>query len=138
MDALIGRMDTDFALVMITERMEESLVLLAEVLCLPLCAMAGLTVNARKDGLRKVLAPDKQRRLLELQAQEERLYAHFAGRFDAQVARFGRERMAAAVAELRRLDGVVRTEEEECARAGMVEPALMEEVRRTQERRWNR
>ena len=32
----IHRIDTDFDLVMITERMEESLVLLADILCVPL------------------------------------------------------------------------------------------------------
>ncbi len=41
-----------FSLVMLAERMEESLVLLSHHLCLPLFMMAGLRKNARGDSKR--------------------------------------------------------------------------------------
>ncbi len=40
-------LERDFSLVMITERMEESLVLLAHELCLPLYRVAAFKKNAR-------------------------------------------------------------------------------------------
>ena len=44
----IAALERHFALVMVAERMEESLVLLAHQLCLPLCQVASLRKNARK------------------------------------------------------------------------------------------
>ena len=44
----IREIDSKFDLVMISELMDESLVLLAELLCLPLYAVANLRKNARK------------------------------------------------------------------------------------------
>ena len=46
----ISKIDEDFDLVMITERMEESLVLLADLLCWPLAYMASLKKNSRMDS----------------------------------------------------------------------------------------
>ncbi len=49
----IGMLERDFSLVMLSERMEESLVLLAQQLCLPLHRVAVFKKNARTEG-RKV------------------------------------------------------------------------------------
>ncbi|TRY69196.1 hypothetical protein TCAL_16512 [Tigriopus californicus] len=47
-EAKIQSMDQEFDLVMINEFMDESLVLLANLLCLPLSTMSGLKMNQRK------------------------------------------------------------------------------------------
>ncbi len=47
-------LEDHFSLVMITERMEESLVLLAHELCLPLYRMAAFKKNARRQGAKVV------------------------------------------------------------------------------------
>ena len=51
----IEDIDRDFLLVMIAERLPESLVLLADLLCLPLYVMTSLKVNARKESKKVVL-----------------------------------------------------------------------------------
>ncbi len=47
--AKLKELDSDFDLVMVSELMDESLVLLAHLLCLPLHAMVGIKRNARKE-----------------------------------------------------------------------------------------
>lgn len=46
--AKIQALDRDFSLVLIAEWIEESLVLLADLICVPLYVVASLKVNARK------------------------------------------------------------------------------------------
>ena len=46
------QVDSDFDFVMISERFEESLILLAELLCWPLEYVTGLKHNVRKDILK--------------------------------------------------------------------------------------
>ena len=45
----ISQADSTFHLVMVAERMEESLVLLSHTLCVPLSEVAVIKINARKD-----------------------------------------------------------------------------------------
>ena len=54
---LIEFIDSNFALVMIVERMEESLVLLADKLCWPLHYVATLKLNARSDQFKVSFTP---------------------------------------------------------------------------------
>ena len=46
----ISDVDNEFDLVMIAEKFEESLVLLADLMCWPLEYVTGLKQNARRDG----------------------------------------------------------------------------------------
>ena len=46
--AKIQEIDRNFKLIMINEKMDESLVLLADLLCLPLYVVATIKLNARK------------------------------------------------------------------------------------------
>ncbi len=56
--ATIRMLEEQFSLVMLSERMEESLVLLAHVLCLPLYRVAAFRKNARVEEEKVVeLAP---------------------------------------------------------------------------------
>lgn len=51
-EAKIKSMEKEFDLVMINEFMDESLVLLAHLLCLPLSTMVGLKLNQRKSKVK--------------------------------------------------------------------------------------
>ena len=56
----IKKLDQDFDLVMISERMDESLVLMADALCVPLEDVMSLKNNARKkDKIPKMTDDDK-------------------------------------------------------------------------------
>ena len=46
---MIARADMDFGFVMISDKFEESLVLLADLLCWPLEYVTAFKINARKD-----------------------------------------------------------------------------------------
>lgn len=48
----ISQIESNFDLVMIAEKIEESLVLMADLLCIPLYYVASLKVNARKENLK--------------------------------------------------------------------------------------
>ena len=51
----ISELELSMDLVMVAERMDESLVLLADLLCLPLYRVAALNVNARANkGVRNL------------------------------------------------------------------------------------
>ena len=54
---LIEKIDSDFDIVLIAERIEESFVLLADLLCLPLFVFASLKVNARKPENKVIKKP---------------------------------------------------------------------------------
>ena len=49
---MIARADMDFGFVMISDKFEESLVLLADLLCWPLHYVTSFTKNVRKDTVK--------------------------------------------------------------------------------------
>ena len=100
----IRAIDARFGLVMIKERMEESLVLLADLLCWPLESMAGFTLNERENGRKAKLTQNQRKILQSFQRSDEIFYRHFRAEFNRRVEDFGRERMEIRMAELRRLN----------------------------------
>ncbi len=50
LDILVSTLKERFSLVMLAERMEESMILLSHHLCLPLFRMAALRKNERRGG----------------------------------------------------------------------------------------
>ena len=89
---------------MLAERMEESLVLLAHRLCLPLFRMASLKKNARLNSKKVTLSKKDREALLHLQEVDWKVYAHFADKFQKEVETFGEQRMQDSVQELRRIN----------------------------------
>ena len=67
----ILEIDTNFNLVMILERLPESLILLADKLCLPLFMMASLKLNERRESLKAFLSEDKKLILRKHQMPDE-------------------------------------------------------------------
>ena len=103
-ESKIAEIDAGFDLVMITERMPESLVLLADLLCLPLFMVASLEVNARKPGLKLPLSEEERSILKRHQSADEQLYQHFKAKFQSRIDDFGVERMKESVQELNRIN----------------------------------
>ncbi|KAK4301247.1 hypothetical protein Pmani_026582 [Petrolisthes manimaculis] len=92
-----------FDLVMVAERMEESLVLLAHLMCWPLSDVIVPKLNARSDKYHFNMSQEILKVLQEKQAPDHLVYDHFQRRFDSLVDAFGRERMAQEVSKLRNL-----------------------------------
>ncbi len=92
---------------MIAERMEESLVLLAHRLCLPLYRMASFRQNVRRDEEKLSLTRAEREELLRLQRVDWEVYRHFAKKFQEEVESFGLEKMRESVQELRRINSHV-------------------------------
>lgn len=91
-----------FDLVMITERLDESLVLLKHLLCWNTSDVVAFKINARYNKYKEELSADARKKLLELNHVDVLLYRHFADVFERKVREFGEDRMAAEVEELRR------------------------------------
>lgn len=100
-DEFLHGLDTSFDLVMVAERMNESLILLADLLCWDTDDVVMFRHNARESSFRRRLSPQQRDALRKLNAADTRLYKHFVKKFDERVAAFGADRMAAL---LQRLD----------------------------------
>ena len=95
-------LDRDFDLVLIAEKMDESLVLLAHLLCVPLSRVTSLPINVRKKQKKVKLSDFQKTRLRKRLKADETLYAHFSGRLEKRIEKFGVDKMRSAVAALRR------------------------------------
>ncbi|XP_062840166.1 galactose-3-O-sulfotransferase 4 [Anolis carolinensis] len=114
-EALAG-LDRTFDLVLLTEHMDESLVLLAEALCWALEDVVAFRHNLRSPRARApALSPLDAARLRAWNHLDWQLYVHFNASFWERAERFGRGRLAEAVGRLRAL----RAEREgRCLRGG--------------------
>ena len=84
----IKELDNQFKLVMITERMDESLVLLADLLCWPLERVVYLKLNVRKPEKNIDLTEDEGNTLSRWLNVDSLIYSYFKKRFDGRVADF--------------------------------------------------
>ncbi len=84
----IQQLDDQFDLVLIAERMEESLVLLADRLCWPLEYVTHLDLNVRKPERTVRLEKDERTTLGNWLNFDTEIYDHFCQRFDEHVAQF--------------------------------------------------
>ena len=82
----IDQIDKDFDLVMITERMEESLVLLADLLCVPLETVTIVKdINVRSKINVKKLSQANREKLEQYQEPDRLLYDHFLRKLDQKI-----------------------------------------------------
>ncbi|KAG0719574.1 Galactosylceramide sulfotransferase [Chionoecetes opilio] len=95
--------DDHFGLVMVSDRMEESLVLLAQYLCWELSDVLVLISNSLSKEYKTGVSAETRQTLQQKLAPDYLLYRHFLARLDQQVEAFGRDRMAAEVARLREM-----------------------------------
>ncbi|XP_047736539.1 galactose-3-O-sulfotransferase 3-like [Hyalella azteca] len=98
---LVDEADKLFDLVMVTERMPESLMLLRRLLCCELDDLFVLQVNARKPKTNKevVLDSSTEKLLRQRLAADYKLYSHFLHKLDDLVALYGEEQMVQDIAE---------------------------------------
>ncbi|XP_075538622.1 galactosylceramide sulfotransferase-like isoform X2 [Dermacentor variabilis] len=83
-----------FDLVMVAERINESLVLLKDLLCWHTDDVVVFKLNARQSIYRHLLSPRLAAQIRWLNSADVLLYEHFARRFELRVRQFGQERMA--------------------------------------------
>lgn len=99
----IDELDNLFDLVMVSEFMDESLVLLRHLLCWTLHDVVVFTKNARRQEVKPTLEPQILHALRELNSADVLLYSHFIARHRRAVFEFGTRRMAEEVTALRTL-----------------------------------
>ncbi|XP_046459086.1 galactosylceramide sulfotransferase-like isoform X3 [Daphnia pulex] len=87
----IERLDREFDLVMVANRMEESLVLLKHLLNWPLENVVHLNLNRRKPEKSSVVSIEEREVLSDWLAADVRIFEHFSRRFDERVAEFNRK-----------------------------------------------
>ncbi len=102
--ALIVDADRNFDLVMIMERMDESLILLADILCWDLADVAYIKQNERLPDLRNKVGEESKAILREWLSNDYDLYNHFLSKFERQIDKFGRKRMALELERLQELN----------------------------------
>ena len=67
-----------------------------------------MKLNARKASQKSALSAEARQKLKSWLAADYHLYNHFANKLEDKLVKFGKERMAAEVAELQRLNLEVR------------------------------
>ena len=91
---------------MIAERMDESLVLLADLLCWPIEWVSHLDLNMRKPELKesvsKLLNEEERQVLADFLRLDVTIYQYFSKRFEERLASYDRQRMAQQLTLLRR------------------------------------
>lgn len=96
----VQRIDETFDLVMIVEKMDESLILLKKLLCWEYDDILIFTRNSRMESSKVVLSDDELRQIQELNSGDVHLYNHFLAKHNEAVLQYGRDKMAKDVAFL--------------------------------------
>jgi len=104
----ITDLEKEFDLVMISEDIDSSLVLLAQQLCWPLSKVTSLKLNARKKDLVEKLSPEARTILKEWLWADEMLYNHFKDLLEAKKKQFGEANMKKKVEDLRKMNSEVQ------------------------------
>lgn len=87
----IERLDREFDLVMISNRMDESLVLLSHLLNWPLERVLHLDLNRRKPEKSATLSSDERKLLSDWLLADIKIFHHFSRRFDDKVTQLNRK-----------------------------------------------
>ena len=106
----IRSLEEEFDQVLILERLEESLVLMAGSLCWRLEQVSHVRLNSRKEDFVTSLSPESRDILAGWLWADRLLYEHFLGSHSQEVDTFGASRMKNAVELLRGLNERLRSE----------------------------
>lgn len=98
----IETLDSQFDLVMVMERFDESLILLRSLMNWTMQDLVYFKKNAR--GEVQKLDQDVVRQLRDLNSGDVKLYEYFCDRFDEKVKEFGMDRMQSELSSLRELN----------------------------------
>lgn len=105
----VEKIDREFDFVMITEYMDESLVLLANLMGWPLEYVVYLTLNAKPPPEHPYVQTEEDRLILmELNQVDAFLYHHFLDKFLRCIRQYGEDRMNHRVFQLREMNRNIR------------------------------
>ncbi|XP_065220327.1 galactose-3-O-sulfotransferase 3-like [Planococcus citri] len=104
-DEFIEKLDREFDFVMIMEHMEESMILLANLMGWPLEKVAYLKINARLPGsdTYKLTSRDEFT-IMDLNEVDTMLYHHFISKFRKCVLQYGEQRMNDQIRRLKKIN----------------------------------
>lgn len=105
----ITKLDKEFDLVMISEYMDASLVLLAHLMNWPLANVISFKLNARPQNKTKSLTEDEHDLLLKLNSVDIELYDYFAEKFRISLIKYGKQKLMEDVTELLKLNSNLRS-----------------------------
>jgi galactose-3-O-sulfotransferase 3 len=97
---LFDTIDEDFDLVMISEYMEASLVLLADLMCWPLRDVRFLKLNARPEKIKQKFNKREIKKLNILNNVDTELYRYYLEKFKIKIEIYGKKRMENDVLKL--------------------------------------
>ena len=100
----IVEMDSLFDIVLITEKIDEGLILLKDLLCWEYSDIVFIKKNSRNELYVNKLSEEQIKTIEKINKEDVMLYEHFLRKHESAVENYGREKMAkevAIVAELR-------------------------------------
>ncbi|XP_054712861.1 galactosylceramide sulfotransferase-like [Uloborus diversus] len=98
----ISKLDSWFDLVLVADRMDESLVLLRNLLCWDIDDVVTFKLNARNPKFKSKLNDNEKAKLRAFNRADDLLYKHFLEKFKRQIDAFDKQRLSAEIAELNR------------------------------------
>uniref|UniRef100_A0A1B6HBQ7 Galactosylceramide sulfotransferase-like n=1 Tax=Homalodisca liturata TaxID=320908 RepID=A0A1B6HBQ7_9HEMI len=104
----IKKIDTEFDLVMISEWMEASLVLLADLMNWPLDYVMFLKINARSPEAVYKMSSEERRTVSRWNSVDHKLYTYFLNKFKQRIRDYGEERMLRDIKKLLSLNSKLR------------------------------
>lgn len=93
----IAKMEEDFKFVMITDRYEESMILLKNMLCLDYDDIVYLPLKVRTDNDRKKISADTAAKIKQWNRLDTAIYEYFAQRFEQMTVEYGKDKLAREV-----------------------------------------
>ena len=117
----IKQIENQFDLVMIAEQFDESLVLLANLLCWNLTQVTSLKVNARKKDLVSPVKATTRKILKQWLCADYLLYNHFLEVFETKKENFGKQELTRRTLRLQQLNKDI---EERCIISSSEDPGV--------------
>ena len=89
----IDEIDSTFDLVLLTEKFEESIILLNDLLCWDYSDVTSLILNAHDPKTKSKISAIARQELQLWMHADYQLYNHFKDKFEAELDSFGRDQM---------------------------------------------
>lgn len=109
----VARLDTEFDLVMMVDRFDESLILLRDLMCWTTDDIAYLKQNERVASSKSNMTDETRHILKQWLWADYLLYDHFAAKFENELKFYGQDKMAA---ETKKLNSVNKRIKELCVK----------------------
>lgn len=93
----ISKMEEDFKFVMITDRYEESMILLKNMLCLDYEDILYLPLKVRTDDDRKKISLETAKKIKNWNRLDTAIYEYFSERFEQMTVEYGKDKLAREV-----------------------------------------